>query len=90
MFKVSRTEAVMAAIGTLVALLSWPIGLSVGSVGKVLITAGALSALLVTIISIFLDHDSMDEVAIGVFRKLVAYFLGFAVFAVIMLIITLD
>ncbi len=88
MIGITRFELGMAAAGALAALLSWPIGDMAGSIGKMLITAGALGALLVSIISILVYHSDMDEVALKVFRNEVAFFLPFGLFAVIVMALT--
>lgn len=89
MFRISRMEIVFMIAGAVSALISWPIGDAVGSVGKVLITAGALAALLVSLITLLFFHRDVDQMAIEVFRKEVAFFSTFAVFAVIVLVLTL-
>ncbi len=88
MLGITRFEVGMAIAGAAVALLAWPIGDLAGSVGKMLITFGALGALLVSIISILVYHSDMDEVALKVFRNEVAFFLPFGLFAVIVMVLT--
>lgn len=88
MFKVSRFEIGMAVAGALAALLSWPVGDLAGSIGKMLITAGAIGLLGVSLVSLIFFHKDIDDAIIKVFRNEVAFFLAFGLFAVIVMVLT--
>ena len=90
MFKIYKAEIALLVVGAVAALASWPIGDVLGSVGKTLITAGAMGALAVCLISILLFHDSYEDLAIHIFRCEVAYFITFTIFAILVMALTFE
>ena len=89
MVSIDRYEIVIGVLGALAAFVSWPIGVAVDEVGKVLVTAAALGLLIVCLITLVFFHKDFQDLAIQIIRKEVAYFIPFGIVAVIVLIATL-
>jgi len=89
MVSLTKTDVAFMALGALAALVSWPIGVAVDEVGKVLVTAAALGLLIVCIASVFLFHKDFQDMALMIIRDEVDFFVPFGIVAVIVLVATL-
>ena len=88
MVTVTKLEIAMAVAGAITAFAAWPIGDAAGSIGKMVITFGALGALLVSLITLLIFHHDFEQMAIEVFRKEVSFFIPFGICAIIVMALT--